>query len=440
MTVVAASASDSEWTPAAKVSEEAERRLGPIRLWITIYVTVSIASLLGIFPDRIGTMIRLARWACILVTAMLVLGNVVHSRLSKQGAAWIVSAVYGLATAVYSIDLPSTVLRGASFLALTVAAFAGSFAFYSQGGAGAIRLTSRLTALICGLSFISLAGLITGQPAIFFHINGLFKGVFGHPNALGAFTSQWLVVLLAVHEGRFLRHRKTLVAGMIALAVCAVASRSRAGVGSSLIALMSYLLITRDVGRLFVGLMLCSTVLLSAFIMLPYASDEATRESADFIYKGGDEDVLVSRREVWETGWDNFFASPWIGHGFGTSVGEETREWKLVGLGGREKGNAVLAILEETGALGALVMCLPILLSLIEGFRIRRLNLLVGGRGGALRGHARLAAGFWAGVVGGLANNMAEATLWSPGLAFGGFLLFLAGAAAGLTAQIAETL
>jgi O-antigen ligase len=106
-----------------------------------------------------------------------------------------------------------------------------------------------------------------------------------------------------------------------------------------------------------------------------------------------------------------------------------------VGLGGREKGNAFIAILEETGILGALVMCLPVVMCVFGGFRIKRLNAYLVDNPGELRNDARLAAAFWAGAMGGLVNNLAEATLWSAGSPYGGMLLFLAGASEGLVAR-----
>jgi O-antigen ligase len=103
-----------------------------------------------------------------------------------------------------------------------------------------------------------------------------------------------------------------------------------------------------------------------------------------------------------------------------------------MGLGGREKANGFLAILEETGVLGTIVMCFPLVLCIANGFRLKRLNVHFGGMVSDLGSDARLAAAFWAGAMGGIANNLAEATMWSPGSPFGGMLLFLAGAAEGL--------
>jgi O-antigen ligase len=281
---------------------------------------------------------------------------------------------------------------------------------------------------------------VIGAPAIFFHQGDLLKGVFVHANTLGAFGAESLAVMVAASDRRFTRHRKLVLAGTGAMAICLIGSKSRAGLGGALISLLVYLLTTRKLRRMIVGAIMIAILALTAFTMLPFASDVATRESASFFYKGNDEDILTSRRDVWDTGWENIYASPVIGHGFGTSVGEETKEWRLVGLGGREKGNAFLAIIEETGGLGSIVMFLPILLCLLNGIGIRRLNLLVVDRGQEFVADAKLTASFWAGVIGGLVNNMAEATLWSPGMAFGGFLLFLAGAAEGLMIRTTERL
>jgi hypothetical protein len=77
-------------------------------------------------------------------------------------------------------------------------------------------------------------------------------------------------------------------------------------------------------------------------------------------------------------------------------------------------------------------MMLPVLLCIAQGFRLKRLNFRLIGFPGNSRSDARLAAAFWAGAMGGIVDNLAEYTLWSPGSPMGGMLLFLAGAAEGL--------
>ena len=410
------------------------RRLRPLRIATGAFVAGSIAISLTL-PEGVGTYAQMARWALLGIACLFCLGNLLRLPVSVQAAAWLASGVYACGTVIYTIDMPVTVLRSLAFVALTLGAFLGGSICY-QGSVGTPhRLPGRLGALLVLLAVPSFAGYLVGYPMWFFHSNGLLRGIFCHANALGAFGAMWLVVGIGIHDSRLARYRRLLLVGPIALAVCLLLSKSRAGAGGAAISILLYALLTRRMRGLAIAGMFLATITLSAYVALPSVSEVAMQEGDQFVRKGSRNDVLQSRRENWETGMENFLASPLFGHGFGTSLGEETREWRLVDLGGREKGNAFMAILEETGLLGALVMCLPVVLCVFGGLRVKRLNAYLVDNPGELRNDARLAAAFWAGAMGGLVNNLAEATLWSAGSPYGGMLLFLAGASEGLVTR-----
>jgi O-antigen ligase len=409
------------------------RGLRPLRIATGAFIAASIAISLTL-PEGVGIYAQFARWALLGIACLFCLGNLLRLPLSAQAAAWLASGIYAVGTVIYTIDIPVTVLRSLAFLALTVGAFlAGSICY--QGSVGTPhRLPGRIGALLTLLAVPSFAGYLAAYPSWFFQGN-LLRGIFCHANALGAFGAMWLVVGVGGLDNRLSRYRRLLLVGPIALAACLLLSRSRAGTGGAAISILLYALLTRQMRGIAMAGMFLATITLSAYVALPSVTEVAMQESGQFVRKGSKDDVLLSRRETWDTGITNFEASPLVGHGFGTSVGEETKEWRLVGLGGREKGNAFIAILEETGILGALVMYLPVVLCVFGGFRIKRLNTYLADNPGELRNDARLAAAFWAGAMGGLVNNLAEATLWSAGSPYGGMLLFLAGASEGLVAR-----
>src|ERR1019366_6976511 len=103
--------------------------LSPIHRTVWIFLFLSTAV---IVPMLDGTVTRIARWTVLLLGGLLVLGHAIRHRISRQGIAWSVSAVYGIATVVYSIDVPATVLRGLSFLTLTILAFSGGSLCYRE--------------------------------------------------------------------------------------------------------------------------------------------------------------------------------------------------------------------------------------------------------------------------------------------------------------------
>lgn len=404
---------------------------------VGLFLLGSIATTLD-FPAYAVAPVQLGRWLILACAGVVSVNRFLRLPLTRQGAAWLMSGLYAAGTVVYSIDIPSTVLRSGAFFSLAAAAFLGGFLCYRAQSPAPHRLPSRAAVALACLTLVSIAGLAVRAPASFFHETGLFRGIFCHANALGSLGAMSLAVCVGVYDGRLTRYRRLVLAGIFAMLISLVASGSRAGVGGAIIGVLLYVLATRRMGRLLVAGALLGTLSLSAFILLPFASNVATREGGDFIFKGNEGDFFLSRRSLWEEGWDNFLGSPWFGYGFGTSVGEEPKGWKIVGLGGREKGSAFIAILEETGIVGAFFMGLPALFCMASFSRVRRLNVSLSSAASGLVRDARLAAAFWAGAMGGLANNLAEGSLWSPGSPYGGILLFLAGASEGLVIRTEE--
>jgi hypothetical protein len=98
-------------------------------------------------------------------------------------------------------------------------------------------------------------------------------------------------------------------------------------------------------------------------------------------------------------------------------------EWRVINLSGREKGNAYLAALEETGVIGTAVLCLPILMFLLRGLDLRLIRQPI------RQTRDFMAAACYSGALGGFVSNLGEATLWSPGSLFPALALFLAGSA-----------
>ena len=425
-------------TPAAPLTEAADSLPGlrPLRFFVGLFLASSIALNLNVTIYAL-TEAKLFRFGIIGLTSVLALRLLRHTRLSGQAVAWLVSGLYACSTVVYTTDIPATVLRGSSFLALTITAFLGGFICYRHPTLLPNRLPRRMAGLLAVLAMPSVVGLVLGTPGDFYY-KGLFRGLFSHSNTLGAFAALWFIVGVGAYDSLSLRHRRTIFVGLAAMAVILVASKCRAGLGATLVATVSYFATTRRMGRLMFAGAFLVTVAAAAFLVLPSVSDVATQDARAVVLKGDTDDPLLSRREEWDTGWENFLSSPFLGYGFGTTVGEDTGEWKLVNFGGREKCSFVIAALEETGVFGSPVMMLPVFLCVLQGFRLRRLNVRLAGSRGELRGDARLAAAFWAGAVGGIVNNLAEYTLWVPGASLGGMLIFLAGAAEGLMLRTEE--
>lgn len=90
----------------------------------------------------------------------------------------------------------------------------------------------------------------------------------------------------------------------------------------------------------------------------------------------GEEDLFKARREAWEESWEASKKGGWFGGGYGVSIGagEWKGGWTAIGYT-REKGNSLLAIIEEIGIMG-LILCILLWVSLgkhlLSAFRMAK--------------------------------------------------------------------
>jgi O-antigen ligase len=78
-------------------------------------------------------------------------------------------------------------------------------------------------------------------------------------------------------------------------------------------------------------------------------------ESYIYTYSEGTSEggIFYTREGPWAKSWEGAKAGGWFGAGYGVSVGDTNYQGGLTSVGyGREKGNAQLAVVEETGFVG----------------------------------------------------------------------------------------
>jgi O-antigen ligase len=98
-------------------------------------------------------------------------------------------------------------------------------------------------------------------------------------------------------------------------------------------------------------------VLMAAVLLVATSTDSAFLDSmySEYVLKGATQKagVIFSREQVWLRSYENAEQGGWFGIGYGATVGDTEFEEGLSAVGyGREKGNAQLAIVEETGLVG----------------------------------------------------------------------------------------
>ncbi len=189
---------------------------------------------------------------------------------------------------------------------------------------------------------------------------GFHFEIFGNPNSLGAiFGVAVLPVLLwgvFVSELASLRRRRraALVIGLLLL----LSSYSRAGIAAFCVSGFVLCICLRRYRFIANG---AAVALLAALLITTFQPLQPGRPIAglsQFIYKGGDRnDVLASRRSVWDATMASVRKNPWFGSGFGTVSTTYDSPTQFQGYSStagtvREHGNSYLALVEWVGLLG----------------------------------------------------------------------------------------
>jgi hypothetical protein len=398
-------------------------------------VTLSFVGVLS--PDLVTKGVRrgaqMLRWPLFGLSAITVVVMAAKFAMSTAAKAWLVGGFWALGTVSYSFDEVPTVLRGVAFVCTVLTCFWGAELLARSRDAHLlvelIRFFGKFfawLAIISSIVFVVAPSQASG--------NNLFRGVFGHPNALGVIAANWLPIpLMLWDKGRSRYERWLGTAGFVIGWAELVMSKSRTGIGSAMAACVVYFVVTRKVTKTSLLLVGSLSIVGLSLVVAPDAWRPAGTAADELIHKGYQNDILHSRRDLIETGLTNIQKSPWFGYGFGTSIGENTdaTEWKLSGLSGREKSNVVVAVLEEVGVVGAAVLFTPVIMFFVTGLRLRKIPRPVK--------DPRLLFGIaaYAAALGGIMANSTEATLWSPGAMYSAMTLFLAGSAGALLSKAA---
>lgn len=222
-------------------------------------------------------------------------------------------------------------------------------------------------------------------------LNENFRGYCGNSNALGAtlmLTCPWLLVELRNQWNRP-RYRIALLGLSAAASLVMLLSASRAAMGGMFIILCAAGWGLK-LGRKFVIAYAVLALLISVYIVRP--------STYGFLYRSYVEKhavtVLNSRQEQLEDTWEAAKQGGVFGAGFGVSIGS-SRYWDMQSFStfAREKGNSMLAVVEETGIVG---LCLYLALLYAIWGSLRQLSRTVDAEGKFLY---KLSLGFFAGAI-----------------------------------------
>ena len=190
-----------------------------------------------------------------------------------------------------------------------------------------------------------------------------YSGLAGNSNFLGWMMSVIFVPLFWSFMHR--RGKSTSLKGIMYTAALLLSlyylliTQSRGAMLTTAFTAACYFFSTSS-GRRSKILATLSLVLMVCFLTIPNFGEFVYQK---FIIKGSGTDISgsweLSRASIFEATWAGAEGGGFFGGGYGISIGSDPSEYSggFTSVGyGREKGNAILAVIEETGLIGLLIL------------------------------------------------------------------------------------
>jgi hypothetical protein len=322
------------------------------------------------------------RWVVLPLFALFFLIRLGRNRApirSDGHTAWFLAfAAIAMSTAATSSSNPYISLaKGATLLLLFFAVFLGYRNYLNSYPDGAHATAATYSAL----GLIVLVG-----NALIYYVEPMetfrpsFRGFFINPNALAMMILTVTPFFYYQHlNPRGTKRRPVYLVVLVGMAVQLVMTAARASVGGLLVTMAILLLVFN---RRYLPLLGALGVLVYGYFFFTGVSDVGGIGESVFvrkyIYKERTDLLGRQRRPIMELTLKNIRENPFLGVGYGISYqweGNQEQFLKTGYLDKREKGNSYLAIQEETGMVGSLVVLVLLWRLVARGYRTIRLGL-----------------------------------------------------------------
>lgn len=368
------------------------------------------------------------RWAFLaLLIATLIPGGNIFSGL-KNGYGIILAGyfIWCLMTVAWS-EVPTLSLLKSTALILTALAFLSGGIYWST------RLQAEKTfAFLAPITALALIAAVAGSGAQAVNANlSVYTGLASNANFFGvliAFSVPFLIdQIYQVTRSPGYPVRKILVGGACVILVFALwRSGSRASMLCVLLTVFVPVATVSPNKKIIVALALFLGTL-GATVVLPQIQERLTQH---VLFKANEEgEVFYSRYAPWQDSYAAALQGGYYGLGYGVSAGNTNFTIGLTADAyGREKGNAQLAVWEETGLVGLALYAILLFAIFRELYRAFR----------AARGDdAKIKLGIIIGMVAGLTvQSVFEAWWVAPGSIESAAFWSIVGVGTGLSRQV----
>lgn len=272
---------------------------------------------------------------------------------------------------------------------------------------------------------VSLAAAILGRVQVQWSGDVmLYQGAAANPNMLGSMMASSTPVLIWYLYRDWCNNKRRLLWGAL-LAACIVAlyltiSRSSYLVLPCIVA--GFLLAQRIRRR--ITLAVAVTIIGGLTVLVAPDLTESFVNRNIYKYANEQQGIFYTREQPWEDSYGAATEGAWVGLGYGVSASEHNFIVGLTTVGyGREKGNAQLAIVEETGIVG-LILYAALLFALFRE--------LMGAFRACRMAEHRIVMGLFIGTLAGmLFQSVFEAWWVAPGAPEFAYFWAIAGTALG---------
>ncbi|MCZ2085616.1 MAG: O-antigen ligase family protein [Flavobacteriales bacterium] len=272
---------------------------------------------------------------------------------------------------IFSYNIANSIVELLSFLLLFLFAFKNT---YFENVQQRVRIINDIEAMYIAILLLSI--ITIAIPSISYAKNGTgFQGVGNHPNTFGVVVAPFCGWALIKLVQRF--SLKDLILSVLCL-VFLYLTQSRTALLSVFLGIITLMIINKKLRVLISRKTLVLIILSAAFIILNLNS--ITTSMFNFLDKSKtgsvEESVLLSRGSIIDKQTFNIDKNPLFGIGFKTPSDLIVSE-NVFSLGKPyEKGNTLLAAVEELGIIGFIILFIAIVLLL--KLRInRRSSLLI---------------------------------------------------------------
>lgn len=379
------------------IAKPALRAVRDHRRWLRIgYFPLAVLAFSGVGVRYFNSIFTTSsRWIflALLIAALVPGARILSSFKFSFGVPFSIYLTWCVFTSIWS-DVPElSLLKSVALVMLSVALVSGGYFWTTKFAPN--EMLQFLVPIVLVAVAAGGGGVAEPKDVSFLENDFAYGGLAGNPNYFGtliAIASPFSIFL--VYRAFYQRRSGVIRLLALGLAVMFGVMLARSGSRSSMLSVATTIYCAMMALGMNKRIMMIGTsvfALVSVLLVVPQVQQQLYER---YILKGGTEQdgVFFSRYQPWQDSYDAALQGGYGGLGYGVTAGKTNFQFGLTAQTyGREKGNAQLAVWEETGLVGLALYAMllfAIFKSFYRAFRKARgeLKVLIASVGGVAMG------------------------------------------------------